>query len=115
MNKKKYTVYCENCKGKIELTPTLLQEKVITMGGEELIATYIECPVCGQISLKQLDTYKSKMLALKLTKKKLRQQHSNKAAAPKDKKRLQQLDKQLSNIRGVLNTKYWAKVHQHLN
>ena len=32
MNKKKYTVYCENCKRKIELTPTLLAERYTKSG-----------------------------------------------------------------------------------
>lgn len=114
MDIRNVSVKCENCKSEIKLSPSVLKEHFIdSIADRGLFATYIECSICGERLLKQLDTaetleFRDKVVKLKLLQKKGK-------LSDKDKKRLLTLDRKLNNIRKNLNKIYWDEVYQFLN
>lgn len=107
---KKATKLCENCKHVIQVTKSNIQLKSVDVGLDEpILVTYMECPVCGDITLCQLDTEDTYALGINLAKKeRLRNQGK---LTKGQKQRLQQLNKQLCNKRGNLKP-YWGQVYQ---
>ena len=103
---------CINCGNNISVSPETVKEMTFYKG--ELIATYVECFVCGEKMLKQLDT--------KLTRKKAEigvklelKQREGKKLNDKQKKRLQSIEKELYRVRSKLKDLYWDKIYQSLN
>lgn len=111
--KRKKVVNCYNCNSELPLTLSLIQTK--DFGLEETIrATYVECPVCGERMLKQLDTVQTyEEIAPKIVKLTLLQQKHR--LSPKQKNRLLKLERQLKNIRESLNNKHFDEIYQSLN
>lgn len=107
---KKKICRCHNCGYNITISPDTVKEKTY----ENVIATYVECPVCGERLLKQLDSMYSRMQAEKGVKLEM-MQRSGKKLSPAQKKRLQSIETMLFNIRKNLNKLYWDKVYQSLN
>lgn len=107
-------VKCGNCGQAIKLSPSVLKEHFIEdIANKGLFATYIECSVCGERLLKQLDTSETLKLRNKVVKLKLLQKKGK--LSDKDKKRLLVLDRKLNNTRKNLNKIYWDEVYQFLN
>lgn len=113
---KKKVTQCPNCQYNIQIHPDIVKEKLYP-GSEssEVIATYIECPVCGERILKQLDTSESRALAMKGVKLELIQRDSKKKLSPKQKQRLKDIEMMLSRIRSQLNSAFWDEIYQSLN
>lgn len=115
MNIKHQKVVCNNCGYSTQLTPSTIKEtKILDISDSNLYALYIECPVCGERTLKQLDNDKTNELRLVVVKLKL-MQRKGKKLSDKQKKRLFKFDFELNNIRKSLNTLYWDEVYQLLN
>lgn len=126
VKKKKNVCKCYNCGYQVSITPTLVKEKTFEMNitekllGEEIthpiaiIATYVECPVCGERLLKQLDTPETQRKARTgaFIELQLRQ---GKKIPDKQKKRLKSIEKVLYNERLKLNAQYWDEIYQSLN
>ena len=114
MDIRSMVIKCDNCGQTTKLSPSVLKEHFIdSIADKGLFATYIECSVCGERLLKQLDTaetleFRDKVVKLKLLQKKGK-------LSDKDKKRLLMLDRKLNNIRKNLNKIYWDEVYQFLN
>lgn len=107
-------VKCENCKSEIKLSPSVLKEQELKdLSDTILVATYVECSVCGERILKQLDTVETLEFRDKVVKLKLLQKRGK--LSNKDKQRLLTLDRKLNNIRKNLNKIYWDEVYQFLN
>lgn len=105
---------CDNCGQATKLSPSTLKEQEVNeISDKKLFVIYIECPVCGERILKQLDTYETLEIRNKVVKLKLIQRKGK--LSDKDKKRLLLLDKKLNNTRKVLNGLYWDEVYQFLN
>ena len=81
---------------------------------DEIIATYVECPVCGEKLLKQLDTEETRAKAEKGVKLELLQK-SGKKLSPAQKRRLQSIETMLYNKRKILKEMYWDETYQSLN
>lgn len=114
MDIRNVSVKCENCGSRIKLSPSVLKEHFIdSIADKGLFATYIECSVCGERLLKQLDTSETLKLRDKVVKLKLLQKRGK--LSNKDKQRLLMLDRKLNNIRKNLNKIYWDEVYQFLN
>lgn len=108
--KKRSICHCYNCGYDIQISPDTVKETMI----EGNIATYIECPVCGERMLKQLDTRETKKLAEKGVKLELLQRHGKKLSE-KQKTRLKSIEKMLFNTRKQLKEQYWDEIYQSLN
>lgn len=108
---KSYKVNCPNCKTSYNLTVGILKEKEFDSG---VIATYVECPVCGENTLKQLDNESTQDLVKKATKYSLLKM-KNKKLTSAQKDALRRLNSQLIIQRKKLNQEYWADIHQQLN
>lgn len=107
---KKKACRCYNCGYDITISPDTVKEK--TFGG--IIATYVECPVCGERLLKQLDTEETRAKAEKGVKLELLQK-SGKKLSPAQKRRLQSIETMLYNKRKILKEMYWDETYQSLN
>lgn len=114
---------CHNCGYDITISPDTVKEKTfegmiptIFEHGENqpIIATFIECPVCGERILKQLDTEETRAKAEKGVKLEMIQ-ISGKKLSPKQKKRLQSIETMLYNRRKLLKELYWDETYQSLN
>lgn len=101
---------CNNCGYRITIMPENIHES--TMG--DLIATYIECPVCGERILEQLDTEETVALAEKGVKLQLLQRKGRKLSESQ-KKRLQSIETKLFKIRLQLRKQHWNEIYQSLN
>ena len=108
--KKKKTCRCYNCSYDVTISPDTVKEKTF----DEIIATYVECPVCGERLLKQLDTEETQAEAKKGVKLEM-MQRSGKKLSPAKKKRLQSIETMLYNKRKILKGMYWDEVYQSLN
>lgn len=111
--KRKPIVECYNCGNEMLLSPSLLQ--VEDFEYEETVrATYVECPVCGEKMLKQLDTIKTYSedtpKILKLT----RMQRHRKLSQ-KQKFKLSKLERDVRNTRKSLQDRYHHEIYQLLN
>lgn len=117
---KKKICLCHNCYYKIVISPTSVKEKTFELEGEKIThpitvtATYIECPVCGERLLKQLDTEESSRQAKKGVKLTLLQQQGKKLTQSQ-KRRLQSIERMLYNTRKNLKRMYWDEIYQSLN
>lgn len=114
VKKQKHVCRCHNCGYMVPISPDTVKEKTFGILGDTLIATYVECPVCGERLLKQLDN--------KLTYEKAKQgaklellQRQGKKLNDKQKQRLKSINSMLSNTRGKLNNAYWDETYQSLN
>lgn len=115
MDLKNIVVTCNNCGVTFKLTPSILREiHIESIDDKGLVATYIECPTCGEKMLKQIDNPETLEIKDSVVKLKLRQRACKKLS-DKQKTRLLKLDKKLDNIRKVLNDLYWDEVYQYLN
>ena len=106
---------CNNCGFQVLISPDSVKEK--TFGNtlkDAIIATYVECPVCGEKNLKQLDTESTRQLAEKGVKLDLLQKRGKKLS-DKQKVKLKSIERQLSNDRKLINKAFWDKIYQLLN
>ena len=101
---------CHNCGYDITISPDTVKEKTFDV----VIATYVECPVCGERLLKQLDTEETQAKAEKGVKLEMMQM-SGKKLSPSQKKRLQSIETMLYNKRKLLKELYWDETYQSLN
>lgn len=112
---KKNICHCHNCNYGINITPDTVKEKTFEDTFETAItATYVECPVCGERLLKQLDTSKTMELAEKGVKLEMLQKRGKKLS-DKQKNRLKGIERVLSNTRKKLKDRYWDEIYQSLN
>ena len=105
---------CYNCGYEIPISPTTVKEKPFQRLTGIITATYVECPVCGERILKQLDdekTYKDSKIGVKLE----MIQRKGRKLTPQEKKRLQSIEKRLYTIRRKLKLSYWDEIYQSLN
>ena len=106
---------CHNCGYQVLISPDTVKEKTFGNNLEDaIIATYVECPVCGERLLKQLDnelTYEKARQGAKLE----LLQRQGKKLNDKQKQRLKSINSVLSNTRGKLNKLYWDETYQSLN
>lgn len=112
---KKRACKCYNCGYEIQISPDTVKEK--TFGDslkDTIIATYVECPVCGERLLKQLDTPETAEMAENGVKLELLQKRGKKLSN-KQKNRLKSIEVMLSNTRKKLKTQYWDEIYQSLN
>lgn len=100
---------CNNCGYRI----TIMPENVHELTKDDLIATYVECPVCGERILEQLDTEETTALAEKGVKLQLLQKR--KKLSESQKKRLQSIETKLFKIRLQLRKQHWNEIYQSLN
>lgn len=107
---KKNTCSCTNCKYQVLISPDTVKEK--TFGS--VIATYVECPVCGERLLKQLDTEKTRELAERGVKLEMLQRQGKKLS-DKQKSRLKNIEKMLFSTRQNLKHLWWDEIYQSLN
>ena len=107
---KKKVCRCYNCDYDITISPDTVKEKTF----DGIIATYVECPVCGERLLKQLDTEETRAKAEKGVKLELLQK-SGKKLSPAQKRRLQSIETMLYNKRKILKEMYWDETYQSLN
>ena len=115
MNIRNQTTKCDNCGYSTQLTPSILKEEEFNnVGDNKITALYVECPICGERTLKQLDNNESSELKTTVVKLRLMQRRGKKLS-DKQKRRLFKLSKELNNIRKTLNTLYWDEVYQLLN
>lgn len=108
--KQKRVCSCQNCGYSIPISPDTVKEKTL----ENVIATYIECPVCGERVLKQLDTEETRKKALKGAKLELLQRQGRKLTN-KQKISLKSITKMLSIKRSQLKELYWDESYRLLN
>lgn len=101
---------CQNCGYRVTISPDTVKEKTF----EHVIATYVECPVCGERVLKQLDTEETRQKALKGAKMELLQKQGRKLT-DKQKSSLKSINKMLSNKRSQLKKLYWDETYYILN
>ena len=101
---------CNNCGYRISIMPENVHEKT----EKGLIATYIECPVCGERILEQLDTEETITLAEKGVKLQLLQRKGKKLSESQ-KKRLRSIETKLYKIRLQLRKQHWNEIYQSLN
>lgn len=107
--------HCPNCDYDIQITPDNVKEKTFGNTLEDAItATYVECPVCGEKILKQLDSSETLEMAEKGVKLELIQRKGKKLS-DKQKTRLKSIEQMLSNKRKQINEAYWEKIYQLLN
>lgn len=114
VKKQKHVCRCHNCGYMVLISPDTVKEKTFGILGDTLIATYVECPVCGERLLKQLDnelTYEKAKQGAKLE----LLQRQGKKLNDKQKQRLKSINSMLSNTRGKLNNAYWDETYQSLN
>lgn len=113
--KQKHVCRCHNCGYMVSISPDTVKEKTFGNNLEDaIIATYVECPVCGERLLKQLDnelTYEKAKQGAKLE----LLQRQGKKLNDKQKQRLKSINSVLSNTRGKLNKLYWDETYQSLN
>lgn len=117
---------CHNCGYQVSIIPNSVKERIFEVDitekllGEDithpvaLIATYIECPVCGERLLKQLDTPETQRKARTGASIELHMRQGKKLT-DKQKKRLKSIEKVLYNERSKLNAQYWDEIYQSLN
>ena len=109
------TCTCPNCKYGIVIQPSAVKEQVFDADViETIIATYIECPVCGEKILKQLDTERSHKLARTGAKLELIKRQGTKLL-PKQKQKLQSIENTLGEIRTQLQNDFWDEIYRSLN
>lgn len=101
---------CVNCGNVTPISPQTVKEKTF----DDIIAMYIECPVCGEKILKQLDTEVTQEQAQKGVKLDLLKREGKKLS-DSQKKRLQSIERELYNKRLELNSLYWDEIYQSLN
>lgn len=101
---------CQNCDYVIPINPHTVKEKTI----DDIIAVYVECPVCGERILKQLDTEETQQEAQRGVKLRMLQDKGKKLS-DSQKKRLQSIEKELYNKRLKLNSSHWDEIYQSLN
>jgi len=115
VKKQKHVCRCHNCDYMVPISPDTVKEKTFGNNLEDaIIATYVECPVCGERLLKQLDnelTYEKARQGAKLE----LLQRQGKKLNDKQKQRLKSINSMLSNTRGKLNKLYWDETYQSLN
>lgn len=104
---------CYNCRTVIDLTPQTIQTKMFKLE-INVIATYVECPVCGENMLKQLDTEETYNI-LNPQRIKLMLRQKNAKLSPKQKDKLSKLNRSIDNTRQKLKPLFWDKVYQLLN
>lgn len=126
VKKQKHTCRCLNCDYMVPVSPDTVKEKTFMLDITEklseedithpvaVIATYVECPVCGERLLKQLDTPETQKKAQTGTKLELLQRQGKKLN-DKQKQRLKSINSMLSNTRGKLKKAYWDEIYQSLN
>lgn len=115
VKKQKHACRCHNCDYMVPVSPDTVKEKTFGNNLEDaIIATYIECPVCGERLLKQLDTPETQKKAQTGTKLELLQRQGKKLN-DKQKQRLKSINSMLSNTRGKLNKLHWDEIYQSLN
>lgn len=112
---KEKTCKCPNCLYYIQVHPETVKETMFPdFSSETIIATYIECPVCGERILKQLDTIYTRSEATKGVKLEMLQRNGKKLSSSQ-KKKLKDINRMLSNKRTNLNKKFWDEIYQSLN
>ena len=115
VKKQKNRCYCYNCGYLMLISPDTVKEKTFGNNLEDaIIATYIECPVCGERLLKQLDnelTYQKSKQGAKLE---LLQRQGVKLT-DKQKQRLKSINSMLDNTRRKLNKAHWGEIYRSLN
>lgn len=110
-NKNTKATTCYNCSRVIPISPDTVKEKTFDSG---VIATYIECPICGERLLKQLDIDQTREKAAKAVKLELLQRKGKKLSQ-RQKNWLKSTEKWIRNIRLKLNNLYWDEIYQSLN
>lgn len=107
---KKKVCQCNNCGYSILITPDTVKEKTF----EKVIAIYVECPVCGEKILKQIDTPETQEKAQRGVKLTLLRERGKKLSESQS-KRLQSIERELYNTRLKINSLYWDEIYQSLN
>lgn len=107
---KKKVCQCNNCGYNILITPDTVKEKTF----ERVIAIYVECPVCGEKILKQIDTPETQEKAQRGVKLTLLRERGKKLSEGQN-KRLQSIERELYNTRLKINSLYWDEIYQSLN
>ena len=107
---KKKVCQCNNCGYNILITPDTVKEKTF----EKVIAIYVECPVCGEKILKQIDTPETQEKAQRGVKLTLLRERGKKLSEGQN-KRLQSIERELYNTRLKINSLYWDEIYQSLN
>lgn len=110
IKKQKKVCRCYNCGYDITISLDTVKEKAF----DTIIATYVECPVCGERLLKQLDTEETQAKAEKGVKLEM-MKRSGKKLSTAQKKRLKSIEAMLCNTRKNLKMLYWDEVYQSLN
>lgn len=114
-NKKKTTCVCENCSYTVPINHTTVKEKEYANG---ITATYLDCPVCGNKILKQLDTKDTLALAERGVKLQVMQKESDKLSNAQKKrisKHVSTIEKRLLSLRNQLKKRFWNEIYQSLN
>ena len=126
VKKQKHVCRCHNCGYMVSISPDTVKEKTFEVNITEnllgegithpiaIIATYVECPVCGERLLKQLDDELTLERAKHGAKLELLQRQGKKLN-DRQKQRLKSINAVLSNTRGKLNKTYWDEIYQSLN
>lgn len=107
---------CPNCFYGITIVPERVKEKTFDIDvALTVTATYVECPVCGENILKQLDDYDTLETSKRGIKLDLLKRDSRKKLSKAQKTRLQSIETMLYNRRLQLKKKYWDEIYQSLN
>lgn len=106
----KHTCKCINCGYVIGITRSSIKEQKFG----DITATYLECPVCGERMLQQLDNDKTLAQATKAVKLRTQIRKQYKLSS-KQKKTLKTVENSLYLDRLFLNTHYWDEIYQSLN
>lgn len=107
---------CPNCFYEITIVPERVKEKTFDIDvALTVTATYVECPVCGENILKQLDDYDTLETSRQGIKLDLLKRDSKKKLSKAQRTRLQSIETMLYNRRLQLKKKYWDEIYQSLN
>ena len=112
-------VRCYNCGYNVPLTVDTVKEK--TFSGMRLLvevvdltATYVECPVCGERILKQLDvpeTLEAAQIAVKYDS----FHRAGKKLSKAQNQQWKMVEILLNKVRSQLNKTFWDEINQSLN
>lgn len=112
---------CENCGYNVTISQKTVHEKIFPGPMQcrptgYLIATYVECPVCGECILKQLDTYDTIKLAEKGVKLEIATKNKRaKKLSTEKKDKLKNITKVLCTKRQQLRKLYWNEASYRIN
>lgn len=106
----KMKVWCYNCGYDIPIIVDTVKEKTFN----DVIATYVECPVCGERILKQLDTQET-LEAAQVAVKYDSLRRTGKKLSKTQIQRWKKAELTLDKIRSQLNKDFWDEINQSLN